>query len=427
MMLSYEQALAYIHSYAWTKNPPGLDRIRSLCGALGDPQDKLQFIHVAGTNGKGSFCSMMTSVLLQEGYRVGTFTSPFLLRFNERICCNGVPIPDGDLCRLTETVRQAADKIVPHPGEFELTTAIALLYYEQSNCDFVVWETGMGGRLDPTNVIPTAVLSVITGISLDHTQYLGTTIAEIAWEKAGIIKRSRPVIFGGIDREAAEVIKRRADELAAPLTIVSYEDVLPKHAVLGTTVFDVGNRKDLEIHLSGLYQPANAALVVKAIDVLKKVGVHISERSVREGLISAVWPARFEPISERPVTIFDGGHNPEGIRAALLSADTYFPGVRPVVLCGMMRDKDVHQAAHLICERTTEVFLVRPDSPRSISGKDFSSLFLEYGVVPKYQNSVHDALLLASRRALELSVPLLVIGSLYLYREIRDELKNSDQ
>ena len=193
--MNYTEAIEYIHSVNWTFCKPGLERVTELCHALGDPQDSLKFIHVAGTNGKGSFCAMTDSILRNAGLKVGLFTSPYIVEFNERMRINSLNISDSELCELVETVKPIADKMTDKPTEFELITAIAFLYFARNDCDVVVLECGLGGRLDATNIIKTPILSVITGIALDHTSILGDTVQKIAGEKAGIIKKDVPVLW----------------------------------------------------------------------------------------------------------------------------------------------------------------------------------------------------------------------------------------
>ena len=213
--MTYEEAVAYIHSVAWKGSRPGLSRITELLHLLGDPQDRLQFIHIAGTNGKGSTSAMTESVLRAAGYKTGLFVSPYIKHFNERICFCGTPISDEALARVTATVKPFADAMEDKPTEFELITALGLEYFKRKKCDIVILEAGMGGRLDSTNIIEESELSVITGIALDHTAYLGDTVEKIAAEKAGIIKKGGTVLFGGEDKCAAEVIVAKAKEMGA--------------------------------------------------------------------------------------------------------------------------------------------------------------------------------------------------------------------
>ena len=210
--MNYEECLEYIHSVNWTFCKPGLERIRTLCDALGNPERELKFIHVAGTNGKGSFCAMMSSILVEQGYKVGLYTSPYITVFNERMRINGENISNEELIELTQRVKPIVEKMDDKPTEFEFITALALEYFRKNKCDVVVFEVGMGGRLDSTNVIESSILSVITGIALDHTAFLGDTVEKIAAEKAGIIKEGCPVIFGGEDFGVKKVIERVAKD-----------------------------------------------------------------------------------------------------------------------------------------------------------------------------------------------------------------------
>jgi len=204
--MTYEEAMAYIHSVNWLGSRPGLERITVLCEKLGHPERELRFIHVGGTNGKGSFCCMLSGILREAGYKTGLYTSPYIERFNERMQIDGMPIPDDELAALTAEVKAVADTMDDPPTEFELITALCFLYFRNNHCDYVVLEVGLGGRLDSTNIIPAPVLAVITGIDYDHTAILGDTTAKIAAEKAGIIKAPCPVLFGEGDADAAQVI-----------------------------------------------------------------------------------------------------------------------------------------------------------------------------------------------------------------------------
>ena len=226
--MNYSEALEYIHKINWVFCNPGLDRITGLCNRLGNPQKKLKFIHVAGTNGKGSFCAMLSSVLKEAGYKVGTFTSPYVKVFNERMAIDGEMIGNEELAALTELIKPIAEDMAEKPTEFELITAIAFEYFARNNCDYVVLECGLSGRLDSTNIIDTSVLSVITGIALDHVAILGDTVEKIAYEKAGIIKSGTPCLWCGTDKEAETVISAKAKEVNVPLYTVDHSATFVK-------------------------------------------------------------------------------------------------------------------------------------------------------------------------------------------------------
>ena len=294
--MNYQEALKYIHNNFWQGSKPGLERTRNLLEQLGNPQHDLRFIHVAGTNGKGSFCSMLSSILFQAGYRVGTYTSPYILRFNERMKVNGIDIADDTLARLTESIRPIAEAMEEKPTEFELITAIAMQYFKEEKCQVVVLECGMGGRLDSTNVIENPILSVITGIALDHTAFLGDTIEKIAAEKAGIIKKSRPVLFCGKDKAAEKVISEKASTLSAPFYTVDRADLKILKAGLDGTLFTWNEYNEIFLPLLGTYQPENAQNVLSAIRLLKGEGFSISEEAIRSGMEQVKWPARYEVV-----------------------------------------------------------------------------------------------------------------------------------
>lgn len=420
--MTYEQALEYIHGVNWTFCKPGLDRIKELCEALGNPQNSLKFIHVAGTNGKGSFCSMSESVLRSAGYKTGLFTSPYIVEFNERMRVNGKNISNDELAEITAYVKPIADAMTDKPTEFELITAIAFEYFKRNNCDVVVLEAGMGGRLDSTNVINTPILSVITGISLDHTAYLGDTVAKIAREKAGIIKPKIPVIFGGEDMEAYNVIKAVADENASTFASPDYKKLAVRSASLEKTVFDYNGREGLEISLLGMYQPRNAALVITAMDILCDLGYNVTEENLRQGIKGAVWHSRFEVISKDPTVIFDGAHNPEGISAATESIIRYFPDEKVIVLSGVLADKDYKFIANKIARVAASVYTLTPDNPRALKAEEYADEFVSFGIAATPSQSLAVATERAYREAKRSGRALVVLGSLYTYKEVKDKI-----
>ena len=417
------EAIAYIHSVSWKGSRPGLERITELCRALGDPQRDLRFIHVAGTNGKGSFCRMLSGILTAAGYRVGLFTSPFVRRFNERMMVNNAEIADGDLARDTETVRAFADRMADKPTEFELITAIGFVYFKRMKCDCVVLECGMGGRLDSTNVIEDPLLSVITGIDFDHMVYLGNTIQAIAAEKGGIIKPGRPCLYGGADNSACRTLSAIAEVRGAPFHTVDHGLVRVREMTLDGTVFDFDDLHGLRIPLLGTYQPDNAATVLTAVGILREGGMAIPEQAVREGLASSVWPARFELLRRNdPVILYDGGHNPQGVGAAVAGIRAYFPEQEVNVLSGVMADKDYDAMIGLLAPVTARAFTVTPQNPRSLPAEDYAAHFEAHRVPAAAFASVPEALAAAIADSRANGRPLVCLGSLYLYAELRDAL-----
>ena len=422
--MTYKQAIDYIHSVSWTFCKPGLERITELCSKLGNPQNDLKFIHVAGTNGKGSFCSMLSSVLCEAGYRVGTFTSPYVKVFNERMKINGLDISNDELVKITERVKPIADSMKDKPTEFELITAIAFEYFKRRKCDYVVLECGLGGRLDSTNIITTSVLSVITGIALDHTSILGDTIPEIAKEKAGIIKEGIPILWCGKSEEAEAVIKTQASEKNAPLYEVDRSTVKIKNQTLEGTFFDYKEHLNLKISLLGLYQVENATNVLVATEILNSQGISISDEAIYKGLAKAKWHARFELISDTPVVIFDGGHNPQGVTESVKSVKAYFGNEKLYVITGVMADKDYNFIASEISQVCEKAFCITPNNTRALNASDYARVYESLGVKASSHSSINDAVATAIKQANENSKKILCLGSLYMYADIVDAVNN---
>lgn len=417
-ILNYTEALEYIHGVNWTFCKPGLERIGSLCGSLGHPEKNLRFIHVAGTNGKGSTSVMLAGILQKAGYKVGLYTSPYIKEFNERMRIDGKNISNRELTEITEYIRPLADAMQDKPTEFELITAIAFEYFSRNCCDVVVLEAGMGGRLDSTNIIEHSLLSVITGIALDHVAFLGDTVEKIATEKAGIIKRGCPVIFGGTDESAATVIERRARELDSPFYRVNYNALTVNKMSLDGTELTFDHYKNIHISLLGSYQPKNAALVLSAIDILRSQGMDISENAVREGLCTARWSARFEIISQDPLVVFDGAHNAEGIAAAVESIKLYFKDEKVYVLTGVLKDKDYKAIAKDISRVASKAFTMTPDNPRALSANEYADVLSKCGVQANAYCDIDQALSAALKSAKRDGKALFCLGSLYTYSSI---------
>lgn len=420
--MNYTEALEYIHSICWTFTKPGLERISALCEKLGNPQDELKFIHVAGTNGKGSFCSMIDSVLRAAGYKTGLFTSPYIKVFNERMQFCGESISDEDLAEITEYVKPYADSMEDKPTEFELITAIGFEYFKRKKCDVVILEAGMGGRLDSTNIIKSSLLSVITGISLDHTAFLGDTVEKIAAEKAGIIKENGSVLFGGNSKSVEEVIKAKAAKMGADYHFADKSSLDIVSSDLTGSTFNYLGYKEVNLPLLGLYQPSNAANVLCALEILKAKGITVSEKAVREGLLAARWPARFEIISRDPLIIFDGAHNPEGIETAVTSIKRYFGDQKVCILTGVMKDKDYNYIAGKFSEISDRAFTITPDNPRALPAEEYAKVLEGVGITATSYSSVADALEDAKKYAKETSTALLCLGSLYMYCEVIDKI-----
>lgn len=421
--MTYSEALDYIHSVCWKGSLPGLERISELCALLGHPEDSLKFIHIAGTNGKGSTASMIFSVLTEQGYRVGLYTSPFVEKFNERIIFRGDEISDDDLAHDTEYVKQFADTMEDSPTEFELITAIAFVYFKRMKCDFVVLECGLGGRLDSTNVIKTPVISIITGIDLDHTAIIGDTTAKIAAEKAGIIKNGVPVVFGEGDFDAERVIREKADEKSSEYVRTDFSKICNIRTELGGTTFDFGERRNIKISLCGLYQIRNAATVLTSVDVMRKNGIAISEEAVNRGLISAKWKARFETLISDPLVVYDGAHNLQGTKAAVENISHYLLPLtndgKIILLMGVMADKNHIDMIRTLSPYVKKVFSITPDNVRSFDSAGIEREFRLFGVDAQSFDTITEGVRGAMDCAKRENRPLVCLGSLYMYADVK--------
>lgn len=416
--MTYEEALSYIHSICWKGSKLGLDRTRELLGKLDDPQKELKFIHIAGTNGKGSTAAMLSSILEEAGYRVGLYTSPFINRFNERMQVNHQPIPDEELAALTEYVRPHADAMADSPTEFELITALAMVWFARQNCDIVVLEVGMGGELDSTNIIDVPEAAVIAAMGMDHVKELGPTMADIARAKAGIIKEGGRVVSYGGNPEADEVIAAVCRARNASLCQPDFSAIVPGDFGLEGQTFSYKGWCGLRIPLVGAYQMNNAAVVLETVEVLRQRGWSVSDEAVRQGLADTRWPARFEVLRRDPVFIVDGGHNPHGIRATAESLSRLFPGRKITFVTGVMADKDVEHILGLIVPLADQFFTVRPDNPRAMDAGELAARIEAMGAKATACASVRDGV----DRAIQAEGPhgvACALGSLYMSGEVR--------
>ncbi len=394
---------------------------------LGNPEKTLKFVHVAGTNGKGSFCAMTDSVLRKAGYKTGLFTSPFIEFFEERIQFNGEMISKEDLAETVGEIKDACLSMADPPTEFEVLTAIGLVYFKKKNADIVILECGMGGRLDSTNIIPSPVLSVITGIALDHVAFLGDTVEKIAFEKAGIIKPSRPVLYGGKDKDAKKVIKDIALERGCPYFEKDSSALSCGKISLKGSTFGYKKYKNLSLSLLGTYQPENAANVIEAVEILRGEGYKISDKNLRDGLKETVWKGRFERLRDYPPVFFDGGHNEEGVTAAVRSAKECFGKKKVNVISGVLKDKDYNKIASKISEIAKTVYTVTPDSPRALDSKSYAEVIKEKGANAVACESFDEAVARAYDNSLKKGTPILCVGSLYSYPDFKRALNNTDK
>lgn len=416
--MTYNEALTYIHSICWKGSKLGLDRTRELLGKLGNPEKQLKFIHIAGTNGKGSCAAMLSSILEEAGYHTGLYTSPFINRFNERMQIDHQCIPDDELAELTEYIRPFADGMEDSPTEFELITALAMVYFARHKCDIVVLEVGMGGELDSTNIIDVPEAAVIMAMGLDHVKELGPTMADIARAKAGIIKEGGDVVIYGGNPEADPVFEEVCAQRSAKLHKADFSAIVPGPFGLDGQSFSYGAWKDLQIPLVGVYQMRNAAVVLETVQVLRGKGWHISDAAVASGLKNTRWPARFEVLRRDPVFIVDGGHNPHGIRATAESLQRLFPGKKFTFVTGVMADKDVESILGLIVPLADQFFTVRPDNPRAMSAEELADRIRAMGAKATPCESVAAGVARAVEAEGKDGVAC-ALGSLYMSGDVR--------
>ena len=415
--MNYEQALEYIHAVQWAGHKPGLSRTRTLLAALGDPQRQLRFVHIAGTNGKGSTAAMMASCLHKAGYRVGLYTSPFINRFNERIQVDGQQIGNQELVELVEKVRPAAEAMTDVPTEFEIITALGMLYFAQKQCDVVVLEVGLGGTLDSTNVIEHPECAVITALGMDHVKELGPTLADIAAAKAGIIKEGCPVVsYGGVP-EADAVIRRVAAEKHAQLTEVDFGRLQVDGGDLDQVTFDFDGLDRVRLPLIGSYQPRNAALAITALRVMREKGWNIPESAIRAGLETVQWAGRFELLRHHPAFVLDGSHNSHGMTATVQSLRDRFPGHKFVFLVSIMADKDVDKMLELLAPLAVRFVTVAAHTPRAMPAQTLAEHIRRYGCTAEAAPTIEAGV----KRAVELGGegPVCALGTLYFSGDVR--------
>ncbi len=376
--MKYEEAVEYVESLKGYGIVPGLDNIRRLCERLGNPQKELLFVHIAGTNAKGSVLAYLSTILKAAGYKVGRYISPTIFEYRERIQVNERPITKKALCSLVEQMKEICDSLVadgyPHPTPFEVETAMAFAYFKEKGCDIVVLETGMGGRLDATNIIENTLAAVFTPISMDHMSFLGKDLEAIAGEKAGIIKKGCQVITAQQKEPVMQVIRDQAESMSALVTVADMSQVNRIRFGLEKQKFDYGRLKDLEITLAGKHQIANAFLAVKVTEALAEKGFPVSEKALRQGLRETNWPGRFSVISKRPYFVIDGAHNEDAAEKLAESIAFYFTNRRIIFIMGVLRDKEYEKIIELTHSYADQILTVAtPGNPRALSAYELAA------------------------------------------------------
>ena len=419
--MNVNEAIEYIHSVYWKGGHFGLDRVLTLLEKMGNPEKKLKYVHIAGTNGKGSTASMTASILQKAGYRTGLYTSPYIYRFHERIQINGQQISDEDLVEITEYVKPLADSMEQSPTEFELVCAIAFEYFVRKQCDIVVLEVGLGGDYDATNVIECPEVAVITNIGLDHTDVLGNTLEEIARTKAGIFKEGGDaVIYRGLP-SVEQVFEDVCREKHISLKKADFDGLRLKAHSLDGQVFDCGDRKDLVLPLLGDHQLHNASVVLSVVDTLIAKGWNISEENIRDGLRDVSWPGRFDIVSREPLFIIDGGHNPQCIEALVKNIEDYLTGRKVVALTGVLEDKDYADMYRPVMPLVDSFVCITPPNPRKLEAAELAAHLRGAGAQATACQTIKEGVALALREAGETGA-VLCFGSLYTIGAIREAL-----
>lgn len=456
--MTVQEAINYINAHTWSQWKLGLSRTKELLSLLGDPQKQLRFVHVAGSNGKGSTCAMLERILREAGYVTGFYPSPYIEDFRERIQVCGEYITEEALAAITARVKGFADSMEDHPTQFELITAIGMVYFAEKKCDIVVLEVGLGGIFDSTNIIDAPEAAVITRIGLEHTEYLGSTLAEIAANKCGIIKTGSDVVCYENDPEVMEVVRRTCAEKGCPLHIARFSRVELQSRSLEGQVFrfrpdeeperalsgekhrqpphdeaesrllpDKENSFSLSdscyrLSLPGEYQLHNAATALTVIEVLRGRGLRIPDEAVSRGLADVKWPARFEMLSDSPLFILDGGHNPQCAQALAESIRAYLPGEKICFLVGMLADKDYPAVIDLIAPYAAAFVCLTPDSPRALSASELARYLTGRGFEARACGSAEEGI----RAAVEIAGargtlwrPVIAFGSLYMAGAVR--------
>ncbi|HOJ10792.1 MAG TPA: folylpolyglutamate synthase/dihydrofolate synthase family protein [Clostridiales bacterium] len=428
--MTYDEALKYIHGTHKFGVKLGLDNVAKLLELLDNPHQKLKYVHVAGTNGKGSTVAFISSILIEAGYKVGIYTSPYIEHFTERISINHKEISEGDLARITEYIKGKVQEMVSmgynHPTEFEIVTAIAFQYYYENKCDIVVLEVGLGGRYDSTNIIGTPLVSVITSISYDHMSILGNTLSKIAFEKAGIIKKDGDVVLYPQSQEVEEVIAKTCEEMHSTLRKADFSKIISLEYGADGQYFNCGLYEGLKTKLLGEHQLKNAAVAITACEVImdkeckitENTGCKITVDAIRNGIKKATWPGRMEIVSKQPLFLIDGAHNEDGARVMVDTLLKYFPGKRKVFIMGVLKDKEYEKIVEIVAPIANQFITVTPLSDRALPSDDLAETIKRYCknviICDKIEKGIETSLRISDSNAI-----ICAFGSLYYIGEVR--------
>ena len=423
--MNYEEAMNFIQNTNKFGSVLGLDNIRELLERLGNPQDQLRVVHIAGTNGKGSTLAFLAGIFRESGYRAGRYVSPASFSYEERFRINEENISKKDLCFYMEKIKNVAEEMVKdglsHPTMFEIETALSFLYFLDKKVDVVLLETGMGGRLDATNVVKKPIATVIASIGMDHMQFLGDTLEKIASEKAGIIKEGCPVISYDNTKEVNEVIKNKAKQMHAKVTFVNSAGIRVLQESLNGESFSYRSSdgrwyEKIEIPLLGRHQINNAALALETLNVIKNYYC-ISDFQTEDGMRKTIWRGRIEILEREPMVICDGAHNPDGAKSLLSFLQNNFTNQRLIYIMGVLSDKDYEQMVQILAPSADKIYTVAPDNPRALSSRELCNC------ISKYHQNVEERQRLAEclsevRQKAEKDDVILICGTLSFQNEL---------
>ena len=427
--MTYDEAYEYIKYTDRYGSKPGLETVTELLGRVGNPQDSLKFVHVAGTNGKGSVLAYVSSALTEAGYKTGRYISPAVYDYREKIQIDAAFIPKDAVARLVAQVRDVCEGMVAdgfrHPTTFEIETAVAFLYFKENDCDIVVAECGMGGRGDATNVIKTSLVSIITRVGLDHMEFLGDTLYEIAAQKAGIVKPGNIVVSAPQEDEAEEALASVCREAGVELRVVRTEDIVDARYIFEAQRFSYKDMKRIKASLLGSWQVENAAVAIEAVWALGEKGFPVSEEALRKGLSKTMWPGRFMTLDRHPLFIADGAHNRDAADALLQTLGLYFRDKRKIFIAGVLADKDYDYMMSKLAPLAERIIAITPpDNQRALDAEVLAEDIRQYNANVETAGSIREAVHKARAYAREEDL-ILAFGSLSymggLIREARME------
>lgn len=425
--MNYEEARAYVKEISLKKGSVlGLACIRNLMAELGNVQERLNVVHIAGTNGKGSVSAYVSQILLEAGYKVGRYTSPAVFDYLEVFSINHIPISEEEYAHIITEIQAAVNNMEkkgePLPTAFEIETALAYQYFYRQQCDVVVVETGLGGIDDATNLIKNPLVSVITSISMDHMQFLGSTLEEIAEKKAGIIKRNSSVVAAVQPETVLEVIRQKAE--AEQAALIMAQDMETVHYDTDKTICRYqshsGMEYELETRMLGTFQTYNMAVAVETAEILKDKGLFIYQEHIVKGIRNAIWHGRFERIGERPAVYFDGGHNPGAAQNIRNTMEIYFTNKKIIYIIGVLADKDYNRVLSVTADLADYIITITPpDNPRALDGRELLKTVLKYHRNAGYEASLENALTKAKQMAGSEGI-VMIFGSLSYLGKIKE-------